>query len=59
MKKTDYSAKTSEIESKIPGNSGLATNAALTPIKSDLQNKIPDVSSLVKLTGYNTKTSEI
>ena len=34
----------SEIESKIPGISGLAANSALTPV----ENKIPDASSLVK-----------
>ena len=36
--------KITEIESKIPSISGLATNAALTAI----ENKIPDISSLVK-----------
>ena len=34
---------------------GLATNAALTAV----ENKIPDVSSLVKKTDYNTKISDI
>ena len=34
---------------------GLATNSALTAV----ENKIPDVSSLVKKTDYNTKISEI
>ena len=44
-KKTiDYDAKITEIESKIPSISGLATNSALTGV----ENKIPDVSSLVK-----------
>ena len=46
LKKTDYNSKISEIESKIPGISGLATNSALTTV----ENKIPDVSSLVKKT---------
>ena len=40
---------------KIPSISGLATNAALAAV----ENKIPDVSSLVKKTDYNTKVSEI
>ena len=35
VKKTDYSAKVSEIESKIPRIGGLATNAALTAVKLD------------------------
>ena len=42
--KTDYNSTISEIESKIPGISGLAANSALTAV----ENKIPDVSSLVK-----------
>ena len=45
LKKLDYSAKISEIESKIPSISGLVTNAALTAV----ENKIPDVSDLVRL----------
>ena len=31
-----------------PSISGLAKNAALKVIKSDLENKIPNISSLVK-----------
>ena len=53
-KKTDYSSKITEIESKIPSISGLATNSALTTV----ENKIPDVSGLVKKTDYNTKISD-
>ena len=45
LKKLDYSAKISEIESKISNISGLVTNAALTAV----ENKIPDVSDLVRL----------
>ena len=54
-KKTDYSAKITEIKSKIPSISGLATNSALTAVKK----QIPDVSNLVKRPDYNKKTSEI
>ena len=43
------------MEGKIPSISGLATNSALTAV----ENKIPDVSSLVKRTDYNKKISEI
>ena len=53
-KTTGFNAKATEIESKIPNISGLATNTALTAI----ENKISDVSSLVEK-HYNTKTSEI
>ena len=42
--KTDYNAKITEIENKIPSISGLATNGALTTV----ENKIPNNSSLVK-----------
>ena len=44
LKKTDFSAKVAEIKGKIPSISGLATNSALTAV----ENKMPDVSSLVK-----------
>ena len=43
-KKTNRKAKITDIESKIQGISGLATDSALTAV----ENKIPDVSSLVK-----------
>ena len=42
--KTDYNSKISEIKSKIPDISGLATISALTAVK----NKIRDISNLVK-----------
>ena len=44
LKKTDYNAKITEIEDKIPSINGLATNSALTSV----ENKIPDISNLVK-----------
>ena len=55
VKKTDYNAKITEIEGKIPGISNLATKTALTTV----ENKIPSVSNLVKKTDYNTKVTEI
>ena len=55
LKKTDLNAKITEIESKIPNITGLASNSTLTAV----ENKILDVSSLVKKTDYNTKISEI
>ena len=55
LKKTNFNAKVTEIEGKIPRISGSATNSALTAV----ENKIPDVSSLVKKTDYNTKISDI
>ena len=47
--------KITEIESKIPTISGLATNSVLTSV----ENKVLDISNLVKKTNYNTKISEI
>ena len=44
LKKTDFNAKVTEIEGKIPDVSSSATKSALTVV----ENKIPDVSSLVK-----------
>ena len=49
LKKTDFNTKVTEIEGKIPSITGLAT----------VENKIPNVSSLVKKTDYNTKISDI
>ena len=54
VKKTDYNAKFTRIEGKIPRISGLATNAALTAV----ENKIPNINSLVKRTDYDTKITE-
>ena len=44
VKKSGYNNKITEIEGKTPSISGLTTNAALTSV----ENKIPDVSKLVK-----------
>ena len=44
LKKTDYNAKVSKIENKIPSISGLATNFALNAV----ENKIPTISNLVE-----------
>ena len=55
VKKSDYNAKISEIEGKIPSISNLATTSALTTV----ENKIPSVSNLVKKTNYNTKITKI
>ena len=54
VKKTDYNTKIAEIEGKIPNVSNLATKTALATV----ENKIPDISSLVKKTDYNTKVTE-
>ena len=55
LKKKDLNAKSTDIESKKPSNSGLATTSTLTAV----ENKILDVSSLVKKTDYDTKISDI
>ena len=55
LKKTDYNAKITEIETKISSISDLATNAALATV----ENKIPNFSKLVKKTDYDAKISDI
>ena len=54
LKKTYFNSKVTEIEGKIPSIAGVATSFALTVV----ENKIPDVSSLVKKMDFNTKISE-
>ena len=51
VKKTNFNAKITEVERKIPNITVLATSSALTAV----ENKIPDVSSLVKKTEYGKK----
>ena len=55
IKKTDFNAKITEVEGKIPSISGLATSSELTVV----ENKIPDAGSLVRKTDYDTKISDI
>ena len=55
VKKAGYNPKITELQSKIPSISGLATKSAFTTV----ENKIPDVSSLVKKTNCNIKLNEI
>ena len=55
LKKTDFNTKVTETEGKIPSITGVATNSALTAV----ENKILDVSSLVKKANYNTKISDM
>ena len=52
LKKADFNAKITEIESKKPRKiTGLATTAALTA----LEDKIPNFSNLIKKTDYDVK----
>ena len=53
LKRSDYNAKISELENKIPSIGGLVTASALTLV----ENKIPNVSNLVKKIDYDTKIS--
>ena len=55
VKKTNFTAKISELEGKIHSIKGLATSVALTAV----ENKILDVSSLVKKTDFNTKVTKV
>ena len=53
--KTDYNAKITEIENKIPDISNLATKTALTTV----ENKIPSVSNLATKTALTTVENKI
>ena len=55
LKETNYNAKISDIEIKIPSIGGLDTTSSLTAV----ENKMPDLNSLVKKSDYNKKISEI
>ena len=55
VKKADFNAKITEVEGKTTFFTGLATNSVLTAI----ENKIPDISTLVKKADYDTKISDI
>ena len=55
VKKTNFNAKVTEVEGKIPNITGLATSSSLTAV----ENKITDVNSLVKKVDYDTKISNI
>ena len=55
LKKADYNAKTTKTEGKIPSICGLAMTSALTTV----ENKKPNVRSLVKKTDINTKITEM
>ena len=48
-------AKINEVKGEIPSINNLAISAALTTF----ENKIPNVSDVVNITGYNTTISEI
>ena len=50
-KKTDCNTKITEIDGKMSNSTGLPTTASLTAV----ENKIPDVSNLVKKTYCDAK----
>ena len=54
IKKTDYNARITEIENKIPDVSNLATKTELNTV----ENKIPDIGGLVKKTDYSSKIAD-
>lgn len=55
VEKTDYNAKITEIESKIPSIIDLVTSAALNAV----ENKISNVSNLLKNRDYDINISDI
>ena len=55
VEKSDYNAKITEIESKIPSIIDLVTSAALNAV----ENKISNVSNLLKNRDYDANISDI
>ena len=55
VEKTDYNAKTIQIEDKRPSIKGLATTSALKAVEK----KTPNANDLVKKTDYAAKISDI
>ena len=55
MLKTNYDGKIKDIEDKMPSITNLATTGALNAV----ENKIPNVSTLIKKTDYDAKISDI
>ena len=55
VKNSDYNAKMSEMEDKVPTISGPATTSALTAVEYN----IPSLSNLVNRTNYDKKISDL
>ena len=55
VKKTDFNTKVTEIQGKIPSNTGLATNSELSAVG----NKIPNVNSFVEKTNLNAEFKKV
>ena len=55
LKKTDFNSNITEVESKIPNISGLATNSSLTAV----ENKILHITSLITKTDSDAKLKKI
>ena len=53
--KTTLNAKTNEVKAEIPNINNLAATITLTTV----ENKISDISNLVKKADYDTKVNEI
>ena len=57
VKKTEYDELVAKVNDIV--TSGFVLEAQYDTDKSELENKIPDISGLVKKTDYNTKITEI
>lgn len=51
--------KNGDVDNKVPGISGLETNAALNIKISGVENKISDISKLIKKADYDAKIKDI
>ena len=58
IKKTEYNAKTKDIEDKIPDIPNLVTNTTLNAKINEVKGKIPSTTNLATTTALNTKINE-
>ena len=59
VKKTDYNAKITEIENKIPDISGLVKKTDYNTKITEIEGKIPDISNLATKTALTTAENKI
>ena len=59
VKKTDFNAKVTEIEGKIPDVSNLVKKTDFNTKVTEIEGKIPDVSNLVRNTDFDTRLKKL
>ena len=59
VKKTDYSTKTTEIESRIHSATGLVVTTRLNTKAREIENKIIDITNLAAKATFNTNATKM